>query len=440
MSVRKILRFFVEDLWRIRLDEESPRKAFWLKPLRVIVLSIRGFDEDKCMLRASSLTFYTLISIVPILAMAFGIAKGFEFDQILEERVQEQFQGQEEVFTHAITFARNLLENTKGGLVAGIGIVFLFWAIIKVLGNIEGSFNEIWGIKKQRSWMRKFSDYLSFMLICPVLFIVASSMTIVVTGQVMTLLLKLPYLAFLAGPVKILLRLLPFAVLWGLFAFMYAFLPNGKVNVRSAVLGGILAGTAYQLLQWAYLAFQFRIAHYNAIYGSFAALPLFLIWLQVSWLILLYGAELSFAHQNVSTYEFERDCSKISPAFKRLACFAVLHFCVKRFRNGEAPPTAGEIAKELETPIRLVNDVLYDLMEAGIVSEVLGQGDRSEAYQPALNIENLTLHDVIEHLEDEGIDTLPLAKTEGVEKLSGSLAAFRETLAGSPGNVLLKDL
>jgi len=437
---KKIFKFLSEDLWRIRLAEQPCRRSLWIKLLRIIVLSIKGFDRNKCTLRASALTFYTLLSIVPILAMAFGIAKGFGFDQILEQRIREQFQGQEEAFAHAITFARNLLENTKGGLIAGIGVVFLFWSVIKVLGNMERSFNDIWRIKKQRTWMRKFSDYLSFMLISPVLFIMASSMTIMVTSKIKDFLLDYSFLSFMSGPVLILLRLLPFAVLWGLFAFVYVFVPNGKINIRSAVIGGILAGSIYQLVQWAYIASQIGINRYNAIYGSFAALPLFLVWLQLSWLILLYGAEVSFAHQNVGTYEFEQDCSKINASFRRLVALAISHLCVKAFHQESPPQTAEEISHTLETPIRLVNEVLYDLTEAGILSEVAGNEEGGISYQPALELEDLTLQNVVDRLDKKGIDNLPLAKSGAVEKLSECLAGFRDTMINSPSNIRLKDL
>jgi membrane protein len=221
---------------------------------------------------------------------------------------------------------------------------------------------------------------------------------------------------------------------------MYVFLPNGKVKVQSALLGGILAGTIYQIVQWGYFRFQIGISQYNAIYGSFAALPLFLIWLQLSWLILLYGAEVSFAHQNVATYEFEQDCLNVSGAFKRLVALAVAHLCIKTFREGVSPPTANEISEKLETPIRLVNQNIYDLVEAGVLSEVTGDEEKAVAYQPALDIEKLTLQEVIDRLEHTGLDTLPLAKSEAVGKISASLDGLRDSLLSSPKNVLLKDL
>jgi membrane protein len=438
--MKSVVTYLSEDIWRIPLREQPSRRSWWIKALRVIVLSVRNFDRNRCTLRASALTFYTLLSIVPIMAMAFGISKGFGFDHILEQRIREQFQEHEEVVSRIIIFARNMLDNTKGGLIAGIGVIFLFWAIIKVLGNMERSFNEIWGIKKQRTMARKLSDYLSFMLVAPIMFIAAGSMTVAVTGRVSDILATHEYLAFVSGPVLVLLRILPFGVLWGLFAFMYLFLPNGKVNTRSALLAGIVAGTVYQIVQWAYITFQIGINQYNAIYGSFAALPLFLIWLQMSWLILLYGAELSFAHQNVATYEFEQDCLKVSAAFRRLVTLAVAHLCVSAFRKGEPPPAAGEISDKLGTPIRLVNQALYDLVQAGILSEVAGSERKAAAYQPALDIQILTIQEVVNRLETTGIAALPLVKSEAVGKISASLDGFHGALINGPKDVLLKDI
>jgi membrane protein len=441
MEKAKIVRrFLTEDLWRIRLEEQPPRKSLWMKPLRVLVLSIKEFDKDKCMFRASALTFYTLLSIVPVLAMAFGIAKGFGFEQILEQRVREQFHGHEEVVVRAIEFARNTLENTKGGLIAGVGLVFLFWTVVKVLGNMERSFNEIWGIKTQRSLMRKFSDYLSFMLIGPVLFIMAGGMTVAVAGEVENLLARYQYFRFFAEPILILLRVLPFGVLWALFAFVYVFLPNGKVSIRSALLGGILGGTIYQIVQWAYITFQIGINRYNAIYGSFAALPLFLIWLQLSWSILLYGAEISFAHQNMVTYEFEQDCLKVSTAFKRLAALAIAHLCVKAFREGASPLSASGVSERLATPIRLVHQCIYDLVQAGVLSEIAGDKERENGYQPALDIDRLRVLDVIERLENTGVNSIPLVESEAVNGISACLREFREVLLKTPGNILLKEV
>ena len=303
--ISKILNFIKTDIWRIRLKDQPRKKTLLIKPLRIILLALRGFDENKCQLRASALTFYTLLSIVPVVAMAFGISKGFGLDKMLEKQLLEKLPGQQEVVTQIITFARTLLDNTKGGMIAGIGVAVLFWTVIKVLGNIEKSFNDIWGIKEARSLGRRFSDYLSVMLLCPVLLIMSSGATVFLATQITLLTEKFAFLGVFAPAIFLIVKLLPFCVIWALFSFIYIFMPNTKVYFKSGLIAGIAAGTIYQVVQWIYINFQVGVSKYNAIYGSFAALPLFLVWLQLSWLIVLLGVEISFARQNVDTYEFE---------------------------------------------------------------------------------------------------------------------------------------
>lgn len=240
--VSKLFQFFTRDIWRIKSRKLSKRRSLLLRQLRIFVLAGRGFDEDKCSLRASALTYYTLMSIVPIVAMAFGIAKGFGFESVLEKVIYENMAGQEEVAGRIVTFAQSFLENTKGGLIAGIGVGLLFWTVISVLGNIEKSFNEIWGIKKLRSFGRKFSDYLSVMLICPILLIMSSSMTVLITSQVGVIMERIAILGGLAPVVNFALKFLPYVFLWLLFTFIYIFMPNTKVQFKSAFLGGSSQG------------------------------------------------------------------------------------------------------------------------------------------------------------------------------------------------------
>ncbi|MDX9822574.1 MAG: YihY/virulence factor BrkB family protein, partial [Syntrophales bacterium] len=208
--IPKIVVFIKRDVWRIRRTDLPPGKSFFLTLLRVLILSIRGFDEDKCQLRASALTFYSLISIVPVAAMAFGIAKGFGFEKMLESQLRAKLTGHEEIVDNVVQFSHSLLESTKGGLLAGIGVIVLFWAVIKVLGQIEESLNDIWGIKEQRPLGRKFGDYLSLMLICPVLIILSSSVTVFVTTQVTLILEKITILGAFSPIVFFLLKLLPY--------------------------------------------------------------------------------------------------------------------------------------------------------------------------------------------------------------------------------------
>jgi membrane protein len=436
----RIINFIKTDIWRIRLKDHPRKKMFFIKQLRVVLLAFRGFYEDKCSLRASALTFYSLLSIVPVVALAFGIAKGFGADKSLEKQLLEKFHGQEEVLIQVTGFARSLLEETKGGMIAGIGVAILFFIVIKLLSNIEHSFNDIWGIKEPRSAARKITDYISIMLICPILIIMSSGITVFIVTQITLITEQFALLGFFSPLIFFSLKLIPYCILCGVFTFIYIFMPNTKVYLKSGLIAGVIAGTAYQAVQWGYIHSQIGVAHYNAIYGSFAALPLFLIWLQISWLIVLFGAEISFAIQNIDTYEFEPDCSRVSSSFKKLLSLQTAHLLIKNFSNGHKPLTATQISHTLEIPIRLIHQILYELAECGVAAETRTKEYKEFAYQPARTIDVLTIKYVIDALEQRGADNIPVAQTKELKTLSETLQTFNDTIEKSSANRLLKDL
>ncbi|HIJ70744.1 MAG TPA: YihY/virulence factor BrkB family protein [Planctomycetes bacterium] len=436
----KIIKFLTTDIWRLRLKNYPPSKSFLIRQLRVIVLSIRGYAEDKCKFRASALTFFTLLSIVPVIAMMFGIAKGFGLQEKVKAQILDKMQGQEEIAQRLIEFSNSLLENAKGGFIAGIGVAFLLWAVIKLLSNIENSFNDIWGIKKGRSIGRKFSDYLSLMLICPILLVMSGSATVIVSTQISQLIVKLPLHPSISASILTVLKLLPYCTIWVIFSFVFIFMPNTKVNWTSGILAGIVAGSMFQLIQSIYINFQVGLTKYNAVYGSFAALPFFLLWLQISWLVVLFGAEISFAHQNVDTYEFEPDCLNVSQKYKRKLSLLITHLLVKNFCSCSRPLQADEISQQLEIPVRLVRQILFELVESGILSEVKQEQDRQVAYQPGCDVDVLTVKHVIDALEARGNAGIPVLDSNELAKLSECLETFSKELNESPANIALKDI
>jgi membrane protein len=217
-------------------------------------------------------------------------------------------------------------------------------------------------------------------------------------------------------------------------------MPNTRVSLKAGFLGGVVAGTLYQIAQWAYISFQISTAKFNAIYGSLAALPLFLMYLQISWWIVLFGAELSFANQNVDTYEFEPDSLKVSPRYKKLLTLQIIHLLIKRFENGDPSPIDSQISKQLHMPIRLVHVILSRLVKSGLVSEIKTKSNKEFAYQPARDINQLTIQSVLQALDHEGIEDIPVAKTEDYEALSEALQDFSEAMERLPANKLLKDI
>jgi membrane protein len=425
----------------VALQPGSPRKARLPRPVRVLLEATRGFQANNCTLHASALTFYSILSIVPVLAMAFGIAKGFGFERLLERRLMEELYGQQEVLSWLITFANRMLENTRGGLVAGFGVAALFWSVVKVLGHIEASFNAIWRVRETRGYWRKFSDYQAIMLISPLLMIMSSSATVFINTQVTNITERVALLGYFSGVIFLGLKILPFFLIWVLFSFLYILIPNTRVKFGTGILGGVIAGTLFQVSQVAYIEFQVGVARHNAIYGSFTALPLFLIWLQISWLIVLLGAQIAFAQQNLENCEAERQWDHLSPYRLRLLTLEAARLMVRRFAAGDPPLTRTELARQLSLPPDLVGRILRDLLESGTFCETRGPKSKEPAFQPARDIHLLTIAYLVEALDKRG-GPLPAEGAAAGEKdgIAKSLAAFQKELEASPANILLKDL
>jgi len=436
----KIVSFLDHDIWRIRQQDFSRLKWFFIKQLRILIVALRGLGEDKIQLRASALTFNTMLSIVPLAAVVFGIAKGFGFEKALERYLMANFQMHGEVVTRIIEFSHALLETAKGSVIAGIGFAFLFWTIIRVLSNIERSFNDIWAVTASRNLMRKISDYLSLILLGPFLILMSSTMTVIIASQVRSFISKVALLEFLSPAISAGLNFLPLFMMWILFSFIYIFMPNTRVKVWSGAVAGFISAVLFQFFQLAYINSQIWITKYNAIYGSFAALPLFLVWLQLSWLIVLLGAELSFAQQNVEQYEFEQTYRTVSPAFKKLLSLRIVHLLVQNFSRSEGPLSEAQIAQILKIPRRFAREILYELRAAGVVSQVTVDDEGIRAYQPARNPSDITVQYVIEALDARGTDDLPVAGSEELRILSECLQNFRDLIAQSPSNMRLQDI
>ena len=312
--------------------------------------------------------------------------------------------------------------------------------MINLLSQIERSFNGIWAVKYPRNYGRKFSDYLSIMLISPILFILSSSATVFITTQITVITQKVALIGMFSPIIFFMLKFIPYGLIWILFIFIYILMPNTKVNFSSGLIAGVIAGTIYQIAQWAYITFQVGMARYNAIYGSFAALPLFLIWIQLSWLIVLFGAEISFAYQYVDTYDFEPDRRFISPAFKKLLSLQISRLIISTFLKAEPPLSAFNISKTLEIPIRLVQQILDELVETGILSDTEVKKNKEMSYQPARDINAITINSVIEALEQKGADNIPVAQTAELRHLSEALKTLNDEIEKSPANRLLKDI
>ena len=438
--IRRFLQFIKTEVWLVHTSRYHPVLGFLIRQLRIVLIAIKGFRDHRIQLRASALTFYSLLSIVPVAAMAFGIAKGFGFEVKLKNELREMISEREEmaeVLNYVLEFADSMLANINGGIIAGIGVIFLFWSVMMLLGNIENSFNVIWQIRKSRAFIRKFTDYLTMMLIAPVLFFLSSTITV--------------YLSNVAGSetligenlvplLHIFVNVMPYLLILLLFTLLYVIMPNTKVQFKYALNAGLIAGIIFQLTQLLYIHFQVGVGRYGTIYGSFVALPLFLIWLQISWLIVLLGAEMSFAYQNLDKYEFETEALRISRKNRRLLTFLLMHTVVKKFQSGENPNTSSQLSDELGIPVRLVREIIYDLLEARLLVEATTDSPKENGYVPALDINKIDVALLYERLEESGEDRLMADKSKSLSTFIDIQHSLYETIYKSPSNKLLKDL
>ncbi|MEQ1545379.1 YihY/virulence factor BrkB family protein [Methyloglobulus sp.] len=433
-----IISFCKDEIWLLHEQKMPPLKAALIKSLKIALLSAQGFSRDLCPLRASALTLYSLLSIVPVIAMLFGIAKGFGFEKTLTERLIEQAHQQDELVLKVINFAQNLLDSTKGGVVAGIGIVVLFWTIISLIGNIEESFNHIWKIGRNRSISRKFSDYLSLMLLAPIILIVASSITVLLNTEITWLITLIELPEFGTWLVIKVLGLLPLLLMIGLFTFTLIFMPNHKISFRAGLVAGVVTGILYDLLQWAYLSLQIGVSNYNAIYGSFAAIPLFVVWLQIGWMIVLLGCEIAFFLQYYENYRNNNRFSNLSFSLQKVIALQVTHLLIKNFSPFNAPLTADDIAARLVIPIAIIQPILGKLTASHILVEFNIPEEEDDVYQPAVDTNLLTIAFVINALEQCGQNHLPDINQERL--FMDAVNDFKKLMEASKQNCLLKDI
>ena len=429
-TVKKAPRFFLQDIWRLPLYRYKPIKAFGIRLLRIFALTGMEFGHDRCTLRATALTLYSLLAIVPLLAISFAIARGFNLQDTLlaslENTLLKRFDGNSEltesvtmVFSYVTEAAQHTLENTKFGAMAGIGVLILLWTVIKLLGNIEISFNDIFGGAKCRSFGRKIIDYCAIIILLPFLLILSTTVTVFLESQANFIIEKLPFLARLSPSMHFLIGLVPYVLIWLGFIFLYLFMPNCKVKVLPGVIAGIAAGTAFNIVLWFYFAFQVGMAKNSAIYGAFAAVPLFIAWLQVSWTIVLCGAELAYAIQTHGYYE-PRDLTAGTSLTLWFAIYIHIMGSVSRaLIAGKEPQTARQLAEERHLPVQLVQKALNVLTDSGLLQR-LEKGD-DYIYIPLCPVESLTVGQMLRKIQNHGNMVCPGLEGEKFQELVKAL-------------------
>ncbi len=431
MKFKELYPFFTETIFN-REDRswKNPVKRTLVRIYKLIFYMVRGMLNHGTLIRSAAMTYYTITSLVPIVAVAFALVKGFGLADTLVGSLYGLFPQYPEVIDYVVSFAENALARTQGGLMASVALLMLFWSVIQLFSAIESAFNNIWEVKTTRSIARQWSDYLAVTLIVPILWIVAYA-----TGSHLEDVLRDTWYF------NLLSRLLSMLFMWLMFTLLYLIIPNAKVKFTSALTAGIVAGTIFLLFQWGYVYLQKSMTSYNAIYGSFAALPLFLLWVQVSWQILLIGGELSFAFQNITRFGEEHEWQRISYDQRRKVMLATMLIIVRHFQSRGGALSAAEIRRELNLPTRIINDVLFQLTKAGqLIDARKNEDEREASYAPAYDIAQMSIYGVLSAVENHGDNPLEFDTESDLRRVEEILDGMKQDSLTSPRNVRLIDL
>ena len=319
--LQRIIQFMKVDIWRLTPADVPPPYYVAVSALKKLLLAVRFFTTKGVFESAAALTYSTLLAIVPISAVVFAIARGFGFSKYIEDWFRSALSSQPQAADTIIRFVNSYLVHTHSGVILGIGLVFMLWTVLMLTRNIEQTFNNIWQVERERSLVRTVTDYLAMFFMLPIIIILISGVSVFLTAVV-----KQTHEYLLLGPMmRLSIDIMPYVIMSAVFIALYVFMPNTKVKIGYTIIPGILAGVAMQLLQLFYVHCQLFLSSYNAVYGSFAALPLFMLWVQISWTICLFGAELSYTNQNLETFAFLAKTDDISHRYRLMMSALLLN-------------------------------------------------------------------------------------------------------------------
>ncbi len=366
----------------------DPRRTWWLKILRTLNLSVQSFLSRDIQTQACAMTYRTMLAVVPALALLLAIGRGFGFQNLLQEELYKIFPAQHRAIEVMLNFVDGYLNQASEGIFVGVGLLFLIWTLISLLSNVEDTFNLIWGQKDGRSLWRKVSDYTAMLLILPVLMICASGINLLLSSTLNAIF----NFSFMTPIVAWILEGASWVMIWLFFAAVYMLVPYTRVNFLNACISGVIAGTGFMVLQWLFVTGTLYVTKYNAIYGSFAFLPLLLLWLQLVWVIILAGAVICYSSQNVFAFNLDNEVNTISPNYRSKVTIAVAAIFAQRFAAGLPAATARDLMENYELPARLVTGITDRLVEAGILSRVIiGPGKDVFGFQLATDPAKLSV-------------------------------------------------
>lgn len=423
-------------LWKDELRTLSAPRRWVIASVRVLVVLARQLLGGQLNLRAMSLVYTTLLSVVPLLAVSFSVLKGFgvhnQLEPVLLNFLAPLGAKGVEVSNNIIGF----VENVKVGVLGSLGLVFLLYTVVSLTQKVESSFNFVWQVERLRALAQRFSSYLTVILVGPVLMFTALGVTATVmnTSLVQYLISVKPL-----GEVIVLgSRLIPYLLVIAAFTFIYMFIPNTRVKLLPAVVGGVVAGVLWQTSGWAFAAFVATSTNYAAIYSGFAILILLLIWLYLSWMILLLGAQVAFYVQHPQYVTREPVRFDLSNRLRERLALQLMFMVADHHLNGREPWTLDAFAQHLGLPMQPVNQVLRLMINTGFVAET---NEEPPAYLPRRDIETIALADLLEVVRSAGESRLLTVKSlPHQDQVEDAMESVRRAVQQQLGARTLRDL
>ncbi len=396
---RWIVSFFVWGLWE---PTTGTARLVLIGTARRLIVTTRLFFRENMQFRASALTYSSLLSAVPLLAIIFAVAKGFGLAGYVETWIRTNIAAKPEIVDTLVGFVQSYLAHTQGGIFLGFGVLMLLWTLFNLTSSIEMTFNQIWQVERQRPVFRMLTDYTAVFFLLPVFIVVTSGLTIYATTAVQE---TVPDVLLLRPAAMTAVKAVPYIIVCLFFSALFAFMPNTQVKFRSALVAGIPTGIIFQILQTLYIHSQLWLSSYNAIYGSFAALPLFMLMCQLSWMLTLFGGTLCYVDQNIHSFYYGHDGVEMSRLDRDCLSIRLSVAICKRFAEGKPPLSAAELAEMEQIHLRIVTDVLHGLAKAGIIMRLGEENkDAEAAYAPACDLRLLTLPRLLSAIDRSGQD------------------------------------
>ncbi|MBP9477691.1 MAG: YihY/virulence factor BrkB family protein [Sebaldella sp.] len=375
-------------------------KEYFEKQILLVLTVYRNYNDSQTQLWTASLTYYSILAIVPIIALTLGVTKGFGIDGFFEEKIYSLIPESKEGAMMVISMSKKLLDSTRGSVLTGVGVVILLWSILKLLLMLENAFNRIWRVKRDRSIVRRMIDYVAIVFIGPIFFAIVLTAISFFSHELKNISKDFAY-SYL---ITFIINIAGFLIIIFLFTCIYMIIPNTKVKFKSALVAGISTTIMFFILKFVFFHVQASISKYNAIYGSLSFIPIFLIWVQYIWMSLLVGAQISFSSQNLDKYSAYRDSAKMPIKLKKELSILVVYFISKRFHEGRIPYSNRELSKILNVEIPVIRDIINDLEDIEVINEVGNTSDDEDRYQISVDPAVLTLDMVLNKIENKNLD------------------------------------